>query len=545
MHKSKFLMCIFNAQVNVQMTYHTTKYTKTLPKKAPIDFHDECNSEQYTHVVTSVTYGMDAVFEFKRIVHEHEFEGKISGSLGWILQAIPGMSTGHSQVFDEEITSILETSSLTLYGDFAPDETLPATLEQAVKFYKDLPSYYGNGTILNVHLTPISEFCSDVDVKLNKISNDLVAKSSDVLDELDQLGMKVRGLLKREPTLRFKPLEQNLNIFKNEFDKFQLEMKSNLGKILPDIRGGNGRGEEDLVQWINTYLNSPFQFDVSSEFLVDRSREVQSFGYLVESFEEFPNTKFADYESANDVEFIFGHDYVMIMEFNILNGDEISNDFLAGNPIDESEFWYNQVDINGYFGAALRNFHDFALENVNVNDCGYIVKLLPFKEEKMITHAYINGKLLSDNFEIPITPRNIVPLDVSTNMFKLQVPRINKFTKGCKYFIHDLKADNVFEKEQMFDPEGSEDEVITITVSGLSPLTHYSFNLQYLTEMGSTPPSLLVQSFLTTGTSEPQNILLENVDYHSLKISWKEPAVIAEEIRNNLQYKVTVHGMKN
>ena len=96
----------------------------------------------------------------------------------------------------------------------------------------------------------------------------------------------------------------------------------------------------------------------------------------------------------------------------------------------------------------------------------------------------------------------------------------------------------------MFDPEGSEDEVITVTISGLSPLSHYSFNLQYLTEMGSTPPSLLVQPFLTTGTSEPQNIVLDNVDNHSLKISWKEPAVIAEDIRDNLHYKVTVHGRK-
>ena len=121
------------------MTYHTTKYTKTLPKKTPIDWNEECNSDKYTHVVTSVTYGMDAVFVFKRVVHEHEFEGKISGSMGWILQAIPGLSTGHSYSFDEEITSILDTSSLTMYGDFAPDEPLPATLEQAVEFYKKLP----------------------------------------------------------------------------------------------------------------------------------------------------------------------------------------------------------------------------------------------------------------------------------------------------------------------------------------------------------------------------------------------------------------------
>ena len=524
------------------MTYHTTKYTKTLPKKTPIDWNEECNSDKYTHVVTSVTYGMDAVFVFKRVVHEHEFEGKISGSMGWILQAIPGLSTGHSYSFDEEITSILDTSSLTMYGDFAPDEPLPATLEQAVEFYKKLPSLYGNGTILDVHLTPISEFCSGVDVKLNQISNDLIAKSSDVLDELEQLGMKVRGLLKRDPTLRFKPLEQNLKIYKDAFDIFESGMKSNLTKILPNIRGGTGNGEDDLVEWINEYLNSTFQFDISSEFLVDRTREIQSIGFLIESFEQFPNIVFADYESANDVEFIFSHDYVMIMEFNILNNEDISNNFLNGTPVDETDFWYNKVGDNGFFGAALQNFHKFALENVNIGDRGFIVRLSAYKEEKMVLNAYIKGEIFSDKFEIPLTPSKIVPFDISSTTFKAEIPRYNEFTKGCKYFIHDLKGDNIFENERMFSPEGSQEEVITIEVTGLSPLTQYTFTVQYMTEMGKTPTSLPVQPFLSTGTSEPQNLVLEEVDYHSFKMSWKKPAVIAKELIGQIKYRISVFG---
>jgi hypothetical protein len=230
------------------------------------------------------------------------------------------------------------------------------------------------------------------------------------------------------------------------------------------------------------------------------------------------------------------------MEFNILNNKDISNNFLNGTPVDESYFWYNQVGDNGFFGAALRNFHDFALENVNNGDRGYIVRLSPYKEEKMMLNTYIKGELFSDEFEIPLTPRKIVPFDISTNTFKAEIPRFNEFTQGCKYYVHDLKGDNIFESEQMFSPEGSQEELITIEVTGLSPLTQYSFTVQYLTLMGKTPTSLPVQPFFSTGTSEPQNLVLEEVNYHSFKISWEKPAVIAKELIEELQYRINVFG---
>jgi len=533
-----------DTEVNVYLTYHTTKTAETLPKKTPIDHNGVCNNtDQYTHVVTSVTYGMDAVFRFHRVLHEHEFEGKISGSLGWILQAIPGLSTGHHYEFDEETESVMESSTLSMYGDFAPDEPLPATLEQAVEFYKRLPSLYETGTILDVHLTPISEFCSGVDVMLNEISNDLVAKSSDVLDELEQLGMKVRGLLKKDPAVQFEPLRKNLKIYNDAFDEFELSFKSKLKTILPNIRGGTGNGEDDLIELINEYLHSPFQFDNSSEFLVNRAREIQSIGFLTELFEEYPNIMIADYEKANDVEFIFSHDYVMILEFNILYSEDISNSFLDGNPIDESNFWYNQVEVNGQFGAMLRTFHEFALENVNTGDRSYMVKLSPLNEKLMTMHTFIKGEILSDKFEIPLTPKKIDPLDISANGFKVDVPRFNKFTKGCKYYVHEMAGNNLVESEQMFSTEGDPAEMITIDVTGLSPLTQYSFTLQYITEMGETPTSSPMEPFLTSGCSEPQNVAVEKVDYQSFIISWKPPAVIAEEITEQLQYKIKVFGV--
>ena len=48
------------------MNYYTSKYAQTIPKKTLIDYPDVCNSTQYTHVVTSVTYGLQAVMDFHK-----------------------------------------------------------------------------------------------------------------------------------------------------------------------------------------------------------------------------------------------------------------------------------------------------------------------------------------------------------------------------------------------------------------------------------------------------------------------------------------------
>ena len=305
-----------------------------------------------------MTFGMDVAFNYRRVVHEHEFEGKITGMLGFILGMIPGLSTGsEGYEIDEDIETALESSTLTIHGDFLPGEPLPSSLEQAVDFYRRLPTFYVDGTVMDVQLTPIHQYCNQQNPILNEISDELVASSTNVLDELDKIGMKVRGLLEREVSKRFPSIEKNLKIYKDKYDKYLLEKKAELKVILPNIRGGKEHAEDDLIRWISEYSASVFQYDYSYEFLVNRTREIQAVGFMMESLEVHNNIKFADYDTSADVEFLFKHDYVMILEFNILNDVDLVHNFFNKTPTDESNLWFNHVDINGHFGSLLHLFN--------------------------------------------------------------------------------------------------------------------------------------------------------------------------------------------
>ena len=188
------------------------------------------------------------------------------------------------------------------------------------------------------------DICTGEDRLLNDMSDDVLTAVIKMMDELEQLEMKVNGLLNTKQSQKFKPVRENLGLYRKELHSFILDRKLDLLKILPSIRGGNVTGEDELMIMLNLYLESPFEFSLSWDFLVDRNREIQAIRFLEENFPIETNMNTADYESANDVQYIFERDQVIILEFNILTSKELTQSFLDGNPIDESNFWYNGND---------------------------------------------------------------------------------------------------------------------------------------------------------------------------------------------------------
>ena len=181
---------------------------------------------------------------------------------------------------------------------------------------------------------------------LNDLSDDVLTAVIKMMDELEQLEMKVNGLLNSKQSQKFKPVRENLGLYRKELHSFILDRKLDLLKILPSIRGGNVTGEDELMIMLNLYLESPFEFSLSWDFLVDRNREIQAIRFLEENFPIETNMNTADYESANDVQYIFKRDQVIILEFNILTSKELTQSFLDGNPINETNFWYNGNDFS-------------------------------------------------------------------------------------------------------------------------------------------------------------------------------------------------------
>ena len=433
------------------MNYYTKYRRSSLPKQTPIDYRDQCDNPDVTHVVSTVIYGMGAVFNFQRVLKDDEDRSAIEAGLELSIKIIPGISVGGGidVAFNDTIIDILNSTTIQMFGDFSPDadQPLPTTWNDSVEFYKTLPTFsvseeddWAGTTIVEVKMTPVQEYCEDSGNIVDQISPKLMNNLTSMFDELDQLEVKNGGLLNREPAVLYQPIRQNLNLYKTRLQAFRLELQQKLQEILPNILGDPQLGEEELVALLEDYNDSQFEFLTSADFMTNRDREIFSVQYLMNRFPKESNIALADYEMANDVEFIFKKKMVIVLDFHILTPKSLTQGFLDGAPVDESNFWFNNNSAIGGIGEPLRRFSDFALANVNREDRGYLVKLsLVDSEPKKISvmSALVNGQLISDEFAVPPELSTPEVFGISHNRFKFNVPKGNKFVTGCIVYIKD------------------------------------------------------------------------------------------------------------
>eukprot|EP00091_Calanus_sinicus_P008510 TRINITY_DN2061_c0_g1_i3.p1 TRINITY_DN2061_c0_g1~~TRINITY_DN2061_c0_g1_i3.p1 ORF type:complete len:555 (-),score=118.33 TRINITY_DN2061_c0_g1_i3:234-1826(-) len=336
-------------EVNVELTYEAKKGTHRVEKYLAKDYEYECANEQYTHIVTEVTFGINAYFVFKSIVTDSSEKTEVTGNLDLAINSIPSFSVeGGGQVdLEESVQETLNSTNLRMFGDFSPEYPLPSTFDSAVKFYTDLPGMttydeatetWSGVTIVAVHLLPITSICDDTDRVLNSIAASTMLSVTSMLDQIEQLYMEAGVLLGSSPAQKFKPLRVNLNLYRTALKTFEIEKQRSLAEILPNVRGGDGMGEDDLLALVTEYNLSQFEYETSHGFLGKRTREVKSIEALVKTFTEESNIGLADYENANDVEFIFERDMVIVLDVNILTPASLTEGFLNGEVVDEVIF---------------------------------------------------------------------------------------------------------------------------------------------------------------------------------------------------------------
>ena len=535
------------------MIYHSTKYSKTIPKHTPKDYVQECSNPQYTHVVTSVDYGLDAVFSFKRLAKSHENKQSITGSLEISINKIPGTTIeGEGQInMTEWEKELFNTTTLEVFGDFSPEYKLPTTYEEAIEFYQNISSMAGTAEdlwpgaqIVRVHLTPIIHMCSDAEVMYNEISDGMLAEAVRVLDELQQLEVKVSGMMNSDLAVMFNPLRVNLNLYRVNLRNYTIGVKSQLQQILPLVRdASNPMGEDALNNLIINHETSQFAFDKSSNFLIDRKRELNAIRFLVETVQD-SNVAVADFEKATDVAFIFGKDKLVLLTLNILSDTYNTQSFLDGNTVDEDNFWYNKADINGHVGSLLRSLKSFSEVNAEAADNGFMVKLDNFKEEPVVMSALLKGYLRSNEFINPPTPLAPIVQDIMPTGFKFQIMKANEFITRLNVSVTDVINSRTYATFKEVPTSIEAGGAITVTIDGLEPAHVYSLSVQYMTDLGTGPPSpSSALPFSTRPTSEPQELVATDISRLSIVTSWQPPAILAEAlVPTDLLYKVTVQG---
>ena len=504
--------------------------------------------------------GISAYFVFKSLATDKREANQVKGDLEISISNIPAFSaSGEGEIdLSESQQETLNSTNLRMFGDFSPEYPLPSTFDSAVDFYKLLPTMtthldndtWSGVTITSVHLLPITSICDDIDRVLNQIADQTMMEVTSMLDKLEQLYMEVGALLDSSPSQKFKPLRQNLKLYRTALTQFEIQNKRNLTEILPNVRGGTGMGESDLLELVTKYTLSQFQYETSHAFLVNRGREINSIRYFVEIFTEESNIGLADYENANDVEYIFERDMVVVLDVNILTPASLTEEFLNGTIANEDGFWFNNVSNTGSLGHKLKIYHEFALDNLDQDDRGYLLKISPYSETQQYSMtAYLKGQLVagsdgSHSFDVPTAPSN-TPLasHISHNGFTFNIKKQNAFTIGVRVFITDIIENKVLEQDILFPVDALVDEDIEVDIKKLDLYKEYSFYAKYLTEVGTSPPSSVSPKFNTAPLSSPTRVSVGNVGTDSLTLSWGKPTIYAGGIDSSLiEYEIVKTG---
>jgi len=559
-------LVIQDNEVNIELMRTSRLYFVTLPPNTQVDYPDECSPDTtYTHAVTQVFYGMDAHFVFKNTVKNrteiNEITGTLKASIGLIIAEVTGEIGIDLTVRQEEV---MNRTTLQMFGDFSPsdpDQPLPTNLTQAYNFWLNLPQYEGSqedmwpgASIVAVTLTPIYNItgCTG-NPTVQDLEDALMEDIMEMMDDMEQLLQKVGGLLNQDPAIRFKPMRENLNLFKNKLTLYQLEQKQKLQEFLPNIVGGTGNGEDDLEEMLANYTESVFEFHKASAFLVRRQRETNALIYLVQSFLDESNAVVADYESANYIEYIFKKEKVLVLEFNVLTPASLTEHYLENNEESEDNFWFQNTNYTAIIGETLRNFKAFAEQNLDEEDRGYLMKLSEYQDEALgTTTAYRNGAIISEQFEVPLAPPTpVVPTNQLTHEgFKFNITKKSTFTLGCLVSFTStwgLDPGSIgVEWTQVieFPEEVQPGQDIEISIEKRHPLENIQFYVQYLTEVGRSVKSEEV-SLVTRASSPPRDLTISEITTEAFCISWLPPEAVPEAFnltQDNFDYVVKIMG---
>ena len=134
---------------------------------------------------------------------------------------------------------------------------------------------------------------------------------------------------------------------------------------------------EEVVLLLQAYEDSLFHKRNLRNFIDEREREVNSIRTLMNMYPVESNMELADYERANDVEYIFQRSKVVVVDLNILTPRSLIEDFLDPNStlINERTFWFDNNTAIAGVKHAVGGLLDFGHSNLDQDDRGYLLKV--------------------------------------------------------------------------------------------------------------------------------------------------------------------------
>jgi len=268
-----------NSQVS-SVTYTSKKLTKTkslnMDHLAPgaVTYKDMLNAEENaTHVVSSITYGMNAHFKFEAKVTDGEDKDKIAGRLKVAIKAIKAEGEGSLNRTSEE-KQLAQETSCDFYGDYSgivPPLNLDQAKETILKIAEDQTNSLG--VPITVTLTPLSSLTNAAMKLVSQLSAGAVNEAARLLQDIEDIQVMLKTLESSHTSAEYYKYRTTVVKAANRYRNAGSVLKSKLCELLPKIKG-NGAEEAELMKLIREYDESSFSKAKTLEWLEQLKDEV-------------------------------------------------------------------------------------------------------------------------------------------------------------------------------------------------------------------------------------------------------------------------------
>ncbi|KAL7371706.1 hypothetical protein ABVT39_003640 [Epinephelus coioides] len=360
-----------------------------------------------THVVTGILYGATAFFVFDSEKLEASKVQNVQGNMEAVIKKIPTFDIeGKAEInLNDEEKDLTNKFSCKFFGDFIL-ESNPTTFEEAVKVYAQLPQLLGekgeNAVPLKVWLMPLTNLDTEAAELSREISNALVGRVQDALEDLSETGIRCNDSLEDRVVENFPVIREDLSHFQKLCSDFATNLRQSLAKKLPSIRDGKA-DESSVEELFEGRDKSPFSREKLSEWLDDKEREINVIRSCVDTME---GIKIVRNQTELDRE-VLAPDIKNALCFvftSMERGDpylDLMATYLKSSTLGSTteEPWYFSEEIFSNMRNKAKAFRDFAKAQKNNNRLRILIATIANEKYKGATiYHYKEGILVSEDF---------------------------------------------------------------------------------------------------------------------------------------------------
>ena len=465
-------------QCQVTLQYRSTTHFEQLDmdELGNVEYPDALNELNATHVVTGVTYGVDAFFIFNRCIKKSEQLDDVHEKMKSAVELIPWVnaydvvSSSKENIFSAAKADDFQCN---FHGDLIP-EVNPCTLAGAIKLSESLPINKAKSVPKFIYLMPLSKM---IRKSVNSVSVDLISRIEEIMEHIQDAEMCTNDLMKIDACKSFVDVKNQLLNLKKLLIRFKANFVEKLSQLVPQIRSGAVK-EDNLADLITSVNMSPFSSSYTKKYLQQKEQEINKLTCLLKSLKKNKKIRLDSHTkecTLRDVE------HVICFAFNVTSESSpyIKNleSYIETGKIEQEDDkeWFDNPEIISQLESQRVKFLQFVEKTCSDNKMAYVVtdSNRETNESGPCIILYTDG--VPTPLDLPGTPQ---ATEVTFHSITLQWTA-PKYVKILLYKV--LYCSKAKSGKSHFESIDSSGPVTTCCIENLLHGVEYEFKVQAIT----------------------------------------------------------------